>query len=194
MESICRKVPFPCKYRYGGCTVKKVNIEVHENQCKHNSARRCPLAQYPCSWRGNFADMQNHIEYNHNHLFMRNFRDPFTISSDLLLHPMLPNVNEWFFKKYGKLFQIIVKNEGNKTPMARIMVNFIGSEENAIKYGYEIEIANANKSKLMTITDNCEPMESEIKVSDNSKGFTISYPKLMQYAPSPRAAIYIRRE
>lgn len=177
MERIHSKLKFPCKYDKDGCQITTfdfANIEEHETLCLYNSTRTCPLAQNPCNWNGKYGEMLKHIQDKHSRLIA---------SEDTFVAPLdssATKIEIAFIKKYDHVFQIILNRN---LDFSEIVVQFVGSPDEAEKYTYKTEIFK-NKKKSWIITEGCEKLESFDRAFEDDKGVSISEGKLQQFYDS----------
>lgn len=187
MESIHAKIQFPCRYIKEGCSVETTNIEKHEDHCKYNTTRCCPLAVEPCDWKGKFADMPTHLEEKHTNLIIKDNKNTFYFN--LKAPSSTIKIKERFIEKYNNIFHVVfIQN----TDYVGIIVQFVGCVEDAFRFAYKIEIANRDKTKVLAVTEACEEFESLTGAFNKEKGFSVSHRKLQHfYNPFPKAALTI---
>lgn len=188
MESVHKKINFPCKYSNESCSVSGNNIEEHEQQCKYNTARPCPLEFKTCDWKGSFAEMQAHIEKVHDTLFHKSF------NNNILLFKLegikfYKNVYYFNFKDGTDLFKIILNYENG---LLYIIVQFVGHCDEAKKYNYTLKIAETDNTKLLTINEKCDTIEY-ISTAHETKGFSISGKQLDRFSQSAKVSVAIER-
>lgn len=187
MESIHAKILFPCRYSKEGCLVETTNIEKHEDRCKYNTTRCCPLAVNPCDWKGNFADMPKHLDEKHTDLIIKNNKNTFYFN--LKPPSSTIKVKERFVEKYNYIFHVVFVQNSD---YVGIIVQCVGCDEDAAKFAYKIEIRNDDKTKVLAITEGCEEFENLTVAFNKEKGFSISHRKLQHfYNPFPKAALQI---
>lgn len=185
MESIHKKVDFPCRYNKEGCSYVSTNIEQHEDECRYNSTRCCPSIMSQCTWRGSFNAMPAHVERAHSDFFDKH------VQQDTLTIPfhLLSDINEWFFKNgTGDLFQVILMDDDN---FANLRVKYIGCEgfDDRHPYYYKLKIVDHDKMNIWTIEEKCDSIREVTVPLDSNKGFSIPYKHLHQISDSCQIVI-----
>lgn len=182
MEKVYSNVQFPCRYQKEGCSITTTNIEVHENKCKYNSTRPCPLEFNSCDWRGSYAGMGAHIVEKHNDLILRNVKDLLTASLESLL---LCKNNEQYFKFRGMgMLRILTTNE---KATLKIVVQYVGYYKDAMHY-CKFKIFGPGTKKML-LAAKCQPLAGAANAF--SKGFVIPHTHLRQFSKLSACRMYI---
>lgn len=173
MESIYAKLKFPCRYKTEGCSDSSTNIEQHENQCKYNPTRCCPVATKTCDWQGQYAQIPDHIFRMHRRLLVTNIQeDTLTIPVDALLNKQPPATNEWFFNNCNNdMFQVVLKKEND---FVNFTVQYVGCELEAVQYKYKLVIKKYDTEDTCTIIKRCNAAERKSTLF-HTKGSSMPY-------------------
>jgi E3 ubiquitin-protein ligase SIAH1 len=144
LESMCRRVKFPCKYTETGCSeiLPMDSITTHQSECPYGNYV-CPfvIASLECPWTGFITDMKQHIKSVHNEasdsrdvLGIHNARLPKFETSSAWCQALF-TMNEVFFR----LSKVV---DG----FLYCCVFYVGPKDKASMYSYRLTV-NSNEGK-----------------------------------------------
>lgn len=185
LEALARKMHYPCDHKDSGCNAK-LSFDVreqHQINCLYKGFK-CGMER--CAWMGKFEEIERHWEEK------KTASKPYGLSSvcHLKLKPGFYYVN--LVKAFNKLFWFKCKTERGNVFWA---VQYIGANDDANKYYYQIEMYKLEASKRKAIlSDYCHRMETTNgEMFQEGKCVCMSLDALRQYTGDDQVLVYHMR-
>ncbi|KAJ8891767.1 hypothetical protein PR048_004320 [Dryococelus australis] len=141
-EELAEKLMYPCVNVDAGCQIKiQLNsMAKHSAVCPH---RLHNCLESSCKWQGRTQEMLEHLKGTHNMAWMTAanphlYYDNFDLSTDFEEHDAIDAFEE--------LFLFHFKRDATKRRLF-VAVQYVGSEEAAMNYRYQVFILSADGAK-----------------------------------------------
>lgn len=146
LENIARRVEYPCTNRKFGCkeSFPLDFINDHQTICQY-APYTCPfMKEHACDWTGVFHDLKTHLLKFHN----QDVREQEGATSLIINTDSVELKGCKVMFAHNEIFYIHIQRECNNYYIA---VRYVGTTENASKYGYKISFHKQNSIECITV-------------------------------------------
>jgi E3 ubiquitin-protein ligase SIAH1 len=138
LETMCRKVKFPCKHAENGCTevLPMDAVTKHQAECPYG-LYKCPfvIASLDCSWEGFITEIEDHIR--NTHVETSDARDVLGIHKARL--PKFDTATAWCQALFT-MNEIFFRLSRVKDGFLYCCVFYVGPKDKAPNYSYRLTI------------------------------------------------------
>lgn len=151
LEDIMQQMKYPCQNR--GCIYVCLlkDMKSHEDVCIFKKYT-CPYDS-GCSWNGRLSFMVDHLKASHM-ASLTNCEN----TGPLTLNRKTDYFNNFISQSYDSLFRVMFDQNATNW---RICVQFIGSSNDASKYGYEVKFVAEDHAEYAAFMKKCQPYTNQ---------------------------------
>ncbi|XP_066993294.1 E3 ubiquitin-protein ligase SIAH1A [Anabrus simplex] len=175
-ENIAETLPYPCENQNAGCSVTVLSkyLLLHQHRCQFRMHHCLAGKGMGCLWRGQKSQLARHVKSEHPELCIMG-------SKATLRVPMLGDQNASASYRlmfaHGEMFWLSEKHEQDNS--LSLYVKYIGPEERAKNYKYQIRFVsrNGNHELINTHVTHCDFED----ISGRSQGVNLNYFLIQPY-------------
>lgn len=191
LDRLANTFQFPCKYNFNGCLWKSYWFKKreHEEECEYISYS-CPCPGTTCKWTGLLTQVMPHLSEHHKSITRLSGEDIVFLATDINLKGAV----DWVMIQscFNQNFLLVLEKQEFKTGQQQFfaVVQLIGSQKEAEKFKYKLELSNSYGGKLRRLQWEATPRSilDGVQVAITSYDCLVFDSKLAQHFLSPIAS------